>query len=102
MTLETKKLYQITEEICKYLNIDENLFFCAGHVAVRINEGRRYFCYVAGKIFNIPVVRVCKFLGYADNRTVERHIETIRSAYSKGRQPQLTKDIESIIQNCKP
>jgi hypothetical protein len=102
MTLETKKLYQITEEICRYLNLDENLFFCAGHVAIRIHEGRRYFCYIAKKEFNIPVARICKFLGYDQNRTVWGHIENIRTMYSKDISPQLTKDIDTIIQNCKP
>ena len=100
-TLETKKLYQIADQVCKYLNLDENLFFMNGHIAVRLHEGRRYFCYVSAKEFNLDTVRVAKFLSL-DTRTVKGHVENVRTLYSNGRSPQLIKDIDTITQNCKP
>jgi len=97
-TETTRQLYKIAKEVSRYLRLDENLFFCAGHTAVRINEGRKYFCYIARK-FEIPVVFIRKFLHYANPRTVKLHAESIRTALVK-RNVQITIDIETIIKKC--
>lgn len=56
-------LSKIRRVICNYLRIDHNLFFLPAN-CVRIQEAKRYFCYLAVTSKGIPPVLVAKYLGY--------------------------------------
>lgn len=101
MNLKQQIMQNLTKDICEYLRLDENLFFCGGHINYRTCEGRKYFCYIAINDFGIPANFVKNFLGYADIRTVNVHYKNLRGWLYKFPHSQIGFDIKAIKEKCK-
>lgn len=90
-------LNKLTDIICDYLKINEDLFFCAyGHP--RIIEAKKYFSYFAYCKFKIPPSTVSGYLGVSAKRasiTIDR-ANSVRSVMYNEYSSQTVKDIEEL------
>lgn len=91
----------LTKDICSYLNLNEDFFFCGGHINHRTAEGRKYFCYIAINEFSIPAKFVRSYLGFDHTATVERHYFNLRGWLYKFPYSQAGLDIKGIKEKCK-
>lgn len=92
---------QLTKDICEYLNLNEDFFFCGGHINHRTEEGRKYFCYIAVNEFGIPANFVRGYLGYYSTRSVENHYKNLRWWLYKFPYSQMGIDIKNLKELCK-
>lgn len=101
MNLKRQIMENLTKDICEYLSLNEDFFFCGGHINHRTAEGRKYFCYIAVNDFSIPANFVRGFLGYKNTPTVEKHHKNLRSWLLKFPYSQTGIDIKNIKERCK-
>ena len=85
----------ICKQVCNYLKIDNNLFFLPAQTP-RVQEAKRYFCYLAITETGINPQIVSKYLGYRNHGAdiVSNYNHRVRELIHKSRQMEL--DIEGI------
>lgn len=101
MNVSQDIMKMLATDICNYLKLDEDLFYCGGHVSNRVTEGRRYFCYISRDQFRVEKIFIKKFLGFANVATVDRHYANVQKGLSGYDSIQLKLDIKGIKELCK-
>lgn len=89
-------LKSVTDAVCKFLNVDENLVFLKVN-EIRLNEARKYICYLSIKQ-GVDAIFVSKYLGYKEARFSAKFFTSVTKHLQNYQNSQAGRDIEKLTQ----
>lgn len=91
-------LDKIVSDVCGYLRINEDLFFCSRQHP-RITEAKKYVSYIGYIVYKIPPCIISGYLGVSEKRssiTIDR-ANSVKTALHYDSSSQTALDIEALM-----